>query len=228
MQFLFSKKTPARSIPLPQSQILRDANISQNANKSMFLFPFQYPTSFKIHAPKVHLKLQMRSLNPRYPWWHHRGHCVWLYKATCGIMGPFFTEWVALSVTSELNCMCVKSVESPFNVLVLVVCTWDWRGGASWWWSHQSAPRRSCWWLCFLTHTSTKGSKEIRHNLIYFSVGYSLHNAWHHHYTSLYFFVNTEKATINYLNELRLPGVEGEGAYFGEMDSQAPVREGNH
>lgn len=33
---------------------------------------------------------------------------------------------------------------------------------------------------------------------------------------------------LDYLNELRLPGVQCEGAYFGEMDSQTPVREGNH
>lgn len=29
---------------------------------------------------------------------------------------------------------------------------------------------------------------------------------------------------LNYLNELWLPRVQSEGAHFGEMDSQAPVR----
>lgn len=50
---------------------------------------------------------------------------------------------------------------------------------------------------------------------------------------SMDFFVHTQKALmrlrrLNYLDELRLPGVECEGADFGEMDSQAPVGAGNH
>lgn len=93
-----------------------------------------------------------------------------------------------------------------------LVVTWDWRAAASWWWSHQCAPRRSCWWPCFPARTSAGGRKHTvtRSWTPVGGVNFITVVSW------------LDLMVVSYLDELRLPGVQGERAHFGEVDSKAP------